>query len=71
MENGTPKPGIVELRITLDQLSGQIQVTGPVNNSVLAYGMIEAAKDAIRRFNEKAASDSRIVTMPMNLTSKH
>ena len=28
--------------------SGQINVTGPIENKVLCYGMLEAAKDAIR-----------------------
>ncbi len=32
---------------------GRIQVSGPIGNKVLAYGMIEAAKDAIRVYGSK------------------
>lgn len=40
----------IQLIITLDQATGQIQVQGPIENAMLVYGMLEAAKDAIREF---------------------
>lgn len=42
----------VSLTITLDE-SGGIGLQGPVSNVALCYGMLELAKDAIRRHNEK------------------
>jgi len=38
------------LTITFDQMTGQVNVTGPVENGLVCYGMLECAKDAIRNF---------------------
>ena len=35
------------LTVTLTD-NGRVTVSGPINNKILAYGMLEAAKDAIR-----------------------
>lgn len=40
-----------QLLITIDE-AGQINVTGPINDPVLAYGMLECARDAIKDFND-------------------
>ena len=41
------------------QDDGSINVNGPVGNKTLCYGMLEAAKDAVRDYVE--ANQSRIV----------
>lgn len=56
-----PTPGQVQLVITFDQISGQVNVSGPINNAMLCYGMLEAAKDSIRSFVQKQASEQRII----------
>jgi hypothetical protein len=40
----------VQLVITFDQLSGAVNVTGPMQNALLCYGMLETAKDVIRQY---------------------
>ena len=49
----------IVLTITM-QPDGEIQISGPLGNKVLCYGMIEAAKDAVRDYVEKAAQPSII-----------
>ena len=39
--------GVVELIIRMTP-DGQVTVTGPIQNRVLVYGMLEMAKDAVR-----------------------
>lgn len=39
----------VQLVITMTP-DGQVQVSGPLQNKVLCYGMLESARDAIRDF---------------------
>lgn len=36
-----------EIRIGMDE-AGNVHVAGPVENVILCYGLLEAAKDAIR-----------------------
>ena len=47
----------IELRIIMDE-NGQINVSGPIDNKVLAYGLLECAKDAI--FQAQQQSQNRI-----------
>ena len=57
-ENGnkTPVPSTsLVLTITFDQMSGTVNVQGPVENGIICYGMLEAAKDAIRNFAAQRA----------------
>ena len=42
-----------ELKIQL-MADGQIQLSGPLSNKLLVYGMLECAKDAIRDLGTKA-----------------
>ena len=57
------------LTITWTQ-DGQIQVNGPINDKILCYGLLEAAKDAIRDYVAKnTASNSLTIahgTLPLN-----
>jgi hypothetical protein len=62
--NGQPKveapSHVLVLTITFDQLTGAINVNGPITNRFVAYGMLELAKDAVRTACENAQSDRRI-----------
>lgn len=40
----------VELKIILDQRTGQIKVFGPIENKILALGMIEMGKAAVMAY---------------------
>ena len=53
----------IELKITMSP-SGQVQVTGPIQNKMLCYGMLEAAKDAVRDFvnqNQSVIIPARVI----------
>lgn len=45
----------VELKITMDG-QGQIAVTGPIDNIILCYGLLEAAKEVLQKHREKIAA---------------
>ena len=47
-----PEPIIAELPrlIITIQDDGSVGVTGPLNNKLLCYGILEAAKDAIKNY---------------------
>jgi hypothetical protein len=56
------------LTITLDQLTGAVQVNGPIQNPMICMGMMEMAKQAIHDFAKEQAKGQRIVpaaAMPM------
>jgi hypothetical protein len=56
------------LSITFDQLTGQVQVNGPIQNLVLCMGMMEMAKAALHDFAKEQAKGQRIVpasSMPL------
>jgi len=59
MEGNGNKPQVpsatLTLTITFDQMSGAVNVQGPVENGIICYGMLEAAKDAIRNFAAQRA----------------
>lgn len=55
-----PTP-MIEVIIRVDQVTGQVNVTGPVNNLLVMYGILEAAKDSCRKHIEAQAAGSRIV----------
>jgi hypothetical protein len=62
-----PNPALV-LTITLDQLTGAVQVTGPIQNPLICMGMLEMAKKAIHDYATEQAKGNRIVpaaSMPM------
>lgn len=35
---------------------GKIAIEGPIDNKVLCYGLLEAAKDAVRKHNDEPRS---------------
>ena len=51
------------LTITLDLNTNNISILGPINDKVVAYGMIEFARDAIFEHHRKMEV-SKIVTVP-------
>lgn len=51
---------MVELKIVVDD-NGQVQISGPIQNKMLSYGMLELARDAIQTFAEKAAANNGII----------
>lgn len=55
-----------QLTITLDQ-TGKISVSGPIDNKLLAYGLLEAARDAIKEFGDQQSK--MIQTAPASALS--
>ena len=51
-ENGNTAAAATDVIELLVQLlpNGSVQVTGPIGNRALCYGILEAAKDAIRNY---------------------
>lgn len=43
----------LQLLITLNLQNGQVSVSGPIDNKMMAYGMLAAAKDAIYDFGKQ------------------
>ena len=48
----------MELVISMDE-RGNVSVSGPIENMVVCFGLLEVAKDAVRNFS--AQSQKRIV----------
>jgi len=63
-ENGH-KPQVPSTTLTLvivfDQMTGAVNVNGPVENALVCYGMLEAAKDAVRYHAMERAKGQRIL----------
>lgn len=47
--------------IKWNQSTGAISVTGPIENKVAAYGMLEAARDSIAGFHEQKAKSGGLI----------
>jgi hypothetical protein len=57
---------MVEMHITYDETTGNVNVNGPVNNKGLCYLMLECARDAVKDHIDNAQK----VSVPANgLTS--
>ncbi len=54
---------VSQITIILDA-AGRVHVNGQIENKLLAYGMLESAKDAIRDYVKKQSEGSGIVTLP-------
>lgn len=62
----------IQLQITMDE-HGNCAVTGPVDNQMACYAMLEMARDAIKD-HHAAKKSSGIITAPadaMSLVRKH
>lgn len=55
---------MIQLTITLDEKTGNLQVTGPIQDRILCYGMLELAKATIQ---EQAAVKPSIVPVHAQL----
>lgn len=53
---------IIELTIRMLPPDGRIEVTGPINQKALCYGLLECAKDAIRDHVAGLVKGTGIVT---------
>jgi hypothetical protein len=50
----------LQLIITVDSATGNTSVSGPIDNQLLCYGMLQVARDAILERKQKQA-ESRII----------
>jgi ArsR family metal-binding transcriptional regulator len=50
----------IEIIITITP-DGSINVTGPIHDKTLCYGLLEAAKDAIREHHVRLTAAHRII----------
>lgn len=50
----------VVLTITLNLQNGQVSVSGPIDNKMMSYGMLAAAKDAIYDYGKEKANRVQI-----------
>jgi uncharacterized protein YfeS len=55
--------GAIKLTITMDQATGQIKVDGPIDNAILAFGLLEIARQAVQSHHAQKASQQRIIPM--------
>lgn len=46
----------MELVIKVDDDTGQASVTGPIDNLLVAYGLLEIGRDVIQKHNQQQAS---------------
>ena len=60
-------PAPIQLVITLDPRTNAINVSGPIDNKVLSYGLLAIAHDIIHEHNTKIEDGRRIV--PVSLLS--
>jgi len=54
--------------------NGSISVNGPIGDKVLAYGMLEAAKDAIREYNvaqQRLVQPATVIPFPAGNDAGH
>lgn len=54
METPIPQPNIPTIVITFDPANGSISVNGAIENKLLAFGLLELAKEAITKHHEEA-----------------
>lgn len=56
-EPGGPAPGapaqIIDLLIRFNPRTQEINVSGPIDNKILAFGMLEVAKETIVEYQKK------------------
>jgi len=53
-------PGVPPLVIRLND-DGNVAVEGPIDNKLIALGLLEVAKDAIIKHHDKQTSERRII----------
>ena len=60
-----PGAPMMQLIITMDPRTNNINVSGPIDNKVLSYGLLAIAHDIIHEHNKKLEEGRRI--MPVSL----
>lgn len=48
---------------------GKVTITGPINQKLLCYGLLESARDAIKEFNDAAARGGLVLAQPGDVFS--
>ena len=61
-KSNAPIPNtMIQLIITMDSATGAVNVQGPINNLLLVYGLLEAAKVSCQDFVKQQNSGNKIV----------
>jgi hypothetical protein len=73
-ENEKPQqPQVIELRISQVMGSNTVNVTGPVDNKMLCYSLLEMARDAIKDHADRKLAEAELnaalVSTPNNKKS--
>lgn len=55
---------MIQLLITMDPSDGKVSVTGPIDQPVLAYGLLELARDAIKDHNARRTEEAQRRIVP-------
>lgn len=53
----------IRLIVTLSE-DGKVNVNGPLTDKILCYGLLEAAKDAVKNFSLEKSNIVRPIVMP-------
>jgi hypothetical protein len=56
-------PPVVEIRIAMDG-GGNVSITGPLENKILMYGLLETAKEIVQGHSTAAREERRIQLAP-------
>jgi hypothetical protein len=51
----------IQIVITFDPSTGQVNLQGPLENPIMLYGVLESAKDVYRQYLAKQTADQRII----------
>lgn len=54
-DNPSAPPEPFVLTLTFSPQTGEVHIAGPLHDKVLCYGILEAGKDAVRRFDPRKA----------------
>ena len=54
----------MRVQLFITHVDGRTEVKGPVGDKLLCYGLLEEAKDAIRRFCEQQQASPIVLAQP-------
>jgi hypothetical protein len=60
------KQKTLELKITFDESTGQVNISGPIANALLCYGMLKCAEHAVKEFNDQKPATRADILVPKN-----
>ncbi len=55
---------LIELRIQFNPQTGEVSATGPLNDRILCYGMLEEAKQIIQKHNTGPGGNGGKIVIP-------